>query len=152
MRWLYQARSAECKQCFDSSQYGPEILSQAVGTVRSHHLSPRARWHLNRRQISPEIHHVKFSIQESSSPWVGKVPWRRNGNPLQNSGLENSMDRGSLAGYSPWSSTESDTPERLNRKYLQHLFSLLCVHSHNLSYITATCAPQSQKRPAKDAL
>ena len=47
---------------------------------------------------------------------------------------------------------ESDTPERLNRKYLEHLFLLLCIHSHNLFYITATCAPQSQKRPAKDAL
>ena len=26
--------------------------------------------------------------------WVGKVPWRRNGNPLQYSCLENPMDRG----------------------------------------------------------
>ena len=27
-------------------------------------------------------------------PWVGKIPWRGNGYPLQNSCLENSMDRG----------------------------------------------------------
>jgi len=27
-------------------------------------------------------------------PWVGKIPWRRNGNPLQYSCLENLMDRG----------------------------------------------------------
>ena len=27
-------------------------------------------------------------------PWVGKIPWRGNGNPLQYSGLENSMERG----------------------------------------------------------
>ena len=27
-------------------------------------------------------------------PWVGKIPWRGNGSPLQNSGLENPMDRG----------------------------------------------------------
>ena len=26
--------------------------------------------------------------------WVGKIPWRRNGNPLQYSCLENPMDRG----------------------------------------------------------
>ena len=26
--------------------------------------------------------------------WVSKIPWRRNGNPLQHSCLENSMDRG----------------------------------------------------------
>ena len=27
-------------------------------------------------------------------PWIGKIPWRGNGYPLQYSGLENSMDRG----------------------------------------------------------
>ena len=27
-------------------------------------------------------------------PWVRKIPWRRNGNPLQYSCLENPMDRG----------------------------------------------------------
>ena len=27
-------------------------------------------------------------------PWVGKIPWRRDGNPLQSSSLENPMDKG----------------------------------------------------------
>ena len=27
-------------------------------------------------------------------PWVGKIPWRRDGSPLQYSCLENSMERG----------------------------------------------------------
>ena len=27
-------------------------------------------------------------------PWVGKIPWKGNGNPLQDSCLENPMDRG----------------------------------------------------------
>ena len=27
-------------------------------------------------------------------PWVGNIPWRRHGNPLQYSCLENPMDRG----------------------------------------------------------
>ena len=26
-------------------------------------------------------------------PWIGKIPWRRHGKPLQCSGLENPMDR-----------------------------------------------------------
>ena len=30
-------------------------------------------------------------------PWVGKIPWGGNGNPLQYSRLENSMDRGAGA-------------------------------------------------------
>ena len=50
-------------------------------------------------------------------PWVGKVPWRRgNGNPLQDSCLENPMDRGAWQGYSPWesqSTVELDTTEQL---------------------------------------
>ena len=28
------------------------------------------------------------------NPWVGNIPWRRNGNPLQYSCLGNPMDRG----------------------------------------------------------
>ena len=32
-------------------------------------------------------------------PWVRKIPWIKNGNPLQYSSLKNSMDRG------PWQST-----------------------------------------------
>jgi len=37
-------------------------------------------------------------------PWVGKIPWRRNGYPLQYSCLENSMG-------SPWGCKELDTTE-----------------------------------------
>ena len=41
-------------------------------------------------------------------PRVGKIPWRKeNGNPLQYSCLESSMDGGaSLVGYSPWTHKE----------------------------------------------
>ena len=46
-------------------------------------------------------------------PWVRKIPGRENGKPLQYSCLENSMDRGALAGYSPWGHRESDRAERL---------------------------------------
>ena len=41
-----------------------------------------------------------------------KIPWRREGYPLQYSCLENFMER-SMAGYSPWGRKESDTTERL---------------------------------------
>ena len=37
-----------------------------------------------------------------SVPGLGRSPGVGNDNPLQYSYLENSMDRGSLAGYSPW--------------------------------------------------
>ena len=37
----------------------------------------------------------------ASVPGTGRSPGERNGNPLQYSCLENPMDRGALAGYSP---------------------------------------------------
>ena len=40
-------------------------------------------------------------------------PYNRNGNPLQYSCLENSMDKRRLVGYSPWGGKESDMTERL---------------------------------------
>ena len=53
-------------------------------------------------------------------PWIRKIPWRRNGNPLQVSCLENPMDRGAwLATYSPWGCKESDVTERLHNNTLR---------------------------------
>ena len=48
-----------------------------------------------------------------SIPGLGKSPGGGNGNPLQCSCLENPHGQRSLAGYSPWGRTESDTTERL---------------------------------------
>ena len=45
-------------------------------------------------------------------PGLGRIPGKGNGNPLQYSCLENSMDRGALFGYSPWGHKESDTTEK----------------------------------------
>ena len=52
-----------------------------------------------------------------SIPGLGRSPGEGNGNPLQYSCLENSMDwevPQSLAGYSPWGRKELDTTEPLN--------------------------------------
>ena len=46
-----------------------------------------------------------------SVPGLGRSPGEGNGNPLQYSCLENSMDQRSLAGYSPGDHKESDTTE-----------------------------------------
>ena len=50
-----------------------------------------------------------------SRRWGGgslcRPPGGGNGNPLQCSCLENPMDGGALAGYSPWGLKESDTTE-----------------------------------------
>ena len=38
--------------------------------------------------------------ERGEDPWVGKIPWRREWQPLQYSCLENSMNRG--AWQAPW--------------------------------------------------
>ena len=48
------------------------------------------------------------------NPWVGKIPWRRAWQPTPVFLPGESHGRRSLAGYSPWGRTESDTTERLN--------------------------------------
>ena len=48
-----------------------------------------------------------------SFPGSGRSPGERNDNPLQYSCLENPMNIGSLAGYSPWGHKESDMTEWL---------------------------------------
>ena len=48
------------------------------------------------------------------SPGFGRFPGEGNSNPLQDSCLENSMDRRAWRGYSPRSLKESDTTEAAN--------------------------------------
>ena len=47
-------------------------------------------------------------------PGSGRSPWRRPGNPLQYSCLENPHEQRSLAGYSPWGHKESDMTEQIS--------------------------------------
>ena len=47
------------------------------------------------------------------SPWVGKIPWRREWLPLPAFLPGESHEQRSLAGYSPWGHKESDMTEQL---------------------------------------
>ena len=47
----------------------------------------------------------------SFSPWVGKIPWRREWQPTPVFLLGESHGQRSLAGFSPWGSKESDITE-----------------------------------------
>ena len=58
---------------------------------------------------------------------LGRAPGVGNGNLLQYSCLENSMDRGAWGGYSPWVCKESDTTESLSTTTHTH------THTHSLS-------------------
>ena len=68
----------------------------------------------------------KMPMQETQReagliPGSGRSPEGGNGNPLQYSCLENSMDRGAWQGYSPWGCNELDmtepTPNNSNIAY-----------------------------------
>ena len=60
------------------------------------------------------------SRRPAFDPWVGKIPWRGNGSPLQYSCLENFMDRGALWAAVHGVAKESDKTEQLgsNNKQL----------------------------------
>ena len=47
------------------------------------------------------------------NPWVRKIPWSRNGNPLQCSCLGNPMDRGAWQAIAYGIAKESDTTEHI---------------------------------------
>ena len=58
---------------------------------------------------SLQMGHRKYEFD----PWVGKIPWRRAGQPTPVSLPREFHGQRSLAGYSPWDCKESDTAERL---------------------------------------
>ena len=60
---------------------------------------------------------------------LGLLPWRRAWQPTQNSGLENSTDRGAWQGiYSPWGCKEWDTAEWLTLRLLLPLLTWVYKH------------------------
>ena len=58
------------------------------------------------------------------NPWVRKLPWRRQWQPIPIFLPEKSHGQRSLVGYSPWGHKESDMTERLNRTELMYVCAL----------------------------
>ena len=48
------------------------------------------------------------------SPWIGRIPWKREALPILVFLPEEFHGQRTLVGYSPWGQKESDTTERLN--------------------------------------
>ena len=69
-----------------------------------------------------------------SIPGLGRSPGGGNGNPLQDSCLENPMDRGPWLATVLWVTKESDTTEQLNT----------CIHTH--THTSWFCAHNQCKR------
>ena len=64
-------------------------------------------------------------------PGSGRSPREGNSKLLQYSCLGNPMDRGALAGYSPWGHKEWDTTQQLNNKKLTYNIILISGVQHN---------------------
>ena len=66
------------------------------------------------KKIKESAFNARICLQMPLIPGLGRSSGERNGNPVQYSCLENSMDQGTWwAIYSPWGCKESDTTERL---------------------------------------
>ena len=63
-------------------------------------------------------------------PVSGRSPGEGNGNPLQYSCLENSMDRGTLAGYSPQGCKELNMTEQLTGEGNGNPLQCSCLENH----------------------
>ena len=68
------------------------------------------RWHSGKESACQYRRHKRWGFD----PWVGKTPGEGNGNPLQYSCLENSMDRGACRATVHGVAKESDMTEQLS--------------------------------------
>ena len=65
---------------------------------------------------------------EDSIPGSGRSPGGENGNPLQESCLENPHAQRSLAGYSLWGHRELDMTEQLSRPFTYFFIMMIVVN------------------------
>ena len=72
-------------------------------------------WH-----SSKESTNARDARDAGSIPGSGRSPGEGNGNPLQYSCLENSMDRGAWRGYSPCGRQESDMTENTHSLFARY--------------------------------
>ena len=81
------------------------------------------------------------------NPWVGKIPWGREWQPTPIFLPGKSQGQKSVAGYSPWGHTESDTTERLNHHIVEMIYSSFPgrINHDNLS-------PDDDERSASDVI
>ena len=68
-------------------------------------------WSSMSSQMAQLINNLPANAGDTKDPWVGRYPRGGNGNPLQYSWLENSLDRVPWLGYSPWGLKELDMTE-----------------------------------------
>ena len=81
-------------------------------------------------------------------PWVGKIPWRRNGSPLQYSCLKNSMDRGVWWATVMW--LQSQTWLSTHTQWILHC--ILEIYQKKGDLKCSYCTPPQKKGEMIDML
>ena len=115
-------------------------LSQSPSvTLGKPHSGP---WWLTGKESACQCRRFKSLIPKS-----GKIPWRRNDNPLQYSCLGKSHGRRSLVGCGPWGRKELETTERLH-----FCFSLSCIGEGNGNPLQCSCLGNPMDRGAWQAI
>ena len=66
------------------------------------------------------------------NPWVRKIPWRREWQPIPIFLPGESHGQRRLVGYSPWGHQESNTPEATNAHINFHISLSIDLRAHGL--------------------
>ena len=94
--------------------------SDMTKQLNYHHrgLSGLPRWCSSKEPVCQCRRHRRGRV----NPWARKIPWRRHGNPLQYSCLENSMDRGAWRAIVHGIAKSWDMTEWLTYTHIASLF------------------------------
>ena len=88
----------------------PTCSSEGPGAAGCQHHHPHrraSRWYSGKESACQ----CRRCQRRGFDPWVRKIPWKRNGNPLQYPCLENPHGHRNLAGYSPRGCKKLDMTE-----------------------------------------
>ena len=113
---------------------------------------------LSTYQVAQTVKRLPTMRETRFDPWVGKIPWRRKRQPTTVFMPGKSHGRGSLGGYTPWGSKESDTTERLPCVCVCVCVCVWVVRTENFHYFLSshrikldshksTCASNILKSP-----
>ena len=83
--------------------------------------------------------------RDGFDPWIGKVPWRREGQPTSGFLPGESHGQRSLVSYSPWSRKESDMiswlkqQQKYTHTHTQHCYPFICQWPLTLLPCPSSC-------------
>ena len=115
-------------------------LNLNVTTSKMFFLFLMAFWRLGSKESTCYCGRCKFG------PWVGRIPWRRKWQPTPEFLPGEFHGQRSLAGYSPWSHTESDMTEGQTLSLFSISGSVGSIPGRGTKILLATRHGQKKKK------